>query len=311
MLQSQFISHRLSVLTWNIWFGPLQQKERFKHILSIVQESEPDVICLQEVIPSFLQYLRKDFPEILNRYTVSDYSGECESVIPYGTFTMCKNIHNSRFTIHDLPSNMNRKIVVLDILQCTDNCSPVVMKVGNVHLESLDNHSIRKIQLEKCSQLLKGPSDLVVLCGDFNFCSYRNFEPTKVPLDNNCLHRTIPQYEDLWSTLKPSSEPGYTYDTAVNTMIAATNFREERMRYDRIMLNIVNKENWIASSIHLVGTEPLFSEDGNNTNGTTDHVFGSPPPQRSMRVIVGNSLTPSEIFPSDHFGLLATIHRRT
>ena len=48
--------------------------------------------------------------------------------------------------------------------------------VGNVHLESLGNAYLRARQLAECApHLLRPASSLALLCGDFNFCSWANF----------------------------------------------------------------------------------------------------------------------------------------
>jgi endonuclease/exonuclease/phosphatase family metal-dependent hydrolase len=64
--------------------------------------------------------------------------------------------------------------------------------VGNVHLESLSSHKVRISQMETCAAVM-GSFSNAILCGDFNFCSYRNFHANSGrPLENNDLTRILP-----------------------------------------------------------------------------------------------------------------------
>jgi len=40
----------VSVLTYNVWFESFYRKERYKVILKMLEQSNADFICLQEVI---------------------------------------------------------------------------------------------------------------------------------------------------------------------------------------------------------------------------------------------------------------------
>jgi endonuclease/exonuclease/phosphatase family metal-dependent hydrolase len=89
------------------------------------------------------------------------------------------------------------------------------INIGNVHLESLNNARTREEQLGICDTIL--PSGKSILVGDFNFCSERNYDGS-LPLENDCLSRTMPSYEDLWRKLKPE-EKGFTFDSTANKML--------------------------------------------------------------------------------------------
>ena len=84
-----------------------------------------------------------------------------------------------------------------------------------------------------------------------------------------------PQYVDVWPALH-QGEAGYTEDTDVNLMLGSMNDKKKAVRFDRVLVRS-GKPGWVPASIELLGTEP----------------------------IAGN--TP-EVFPSDHFGLLARLH---
>ena len=46
---------RLAVVTYNVWFDSLRYTERCDALFEILEASAADVICLQEVLPPFLQ----------------------------------------------------------------------------------------------------------------------------------------------------------------------------------------------------------------------------------------------------------------
>lgn len=84
-------------------------------------------------------------------------------------------------------------------------------------------------------------------------------------------------YLDLWSELR-AAEPGYSVDTRRNGMRLLHKRGHKCARFDRILLRSP-ANRWQPQSIQLVGTQPV-------------------------------SGTPAPLFPSDHFGLLATLRRR-
>ena len=53
----------LSVLTYNIWFDGYNSTNRYNCILALMEDSQADFICLQEVTQSFLQLLHKLGPK--------------------------------------------------------------------------------------------------------------------------------------------------------------------------------------------------------------------------------------------------------
>jgi poly(A) polymerase len=77
-------------------------------------------------------------------------------------------------------------------------------------------------------------------------------------------------FRDAWDEL--SSDPGYTRDTSQNAMLAKVK-QDRRQRIDRVLLR---GEGIVAHGVKLLGTEPLPGTEG-------------------------------QVFPSDHFGLLAEL----
>jgi tyrosyl-DNA phosphodiesterase 2 len=80
------------------------------------------------------------------------------------------------------------------------------------------------------------------------------------------------RYQDMWSALR-ADEPGYTEDTDINLMRWLIKNKRKHVRFDRLLLG---SPSWQPKSIRLLGTKPVSPEH-------------------------------PDIFPSDHFGLVATI----
>jgi hypothetical protein len=105
---------------------------------------------------------------------------------------------------------------------------PTAFAVGTVHLESLNKAPLRRRQFEISISALREYKN-AVLCGDFNFCSHRNYSGVG-KLENDCIEECAPDYVDVWPALR-GVDPGYTFNSDINRNIHQT----EMMRYDRII----------------------------------------------------------------------------
>lgn len=206
---------------------------------------QPDVICLQEVTPSFIKKLKAS--QIFNDYTCSDISDS--AVLPYGVLTLAKKELRARYRFVDLPTSMDRRLLIADIPD-----EKGLFRIGNVHLESLNSQPTREAQLRICADALRANTpSLHMLCGDFNFCSNRNYYtyPTPPVLHNACIAHIFPEARDAWLDLH---DPGYTFDGSINCIITNP---LERMRYDRILY--ASRGNaWSAASVEIVGNSPIL-----------------------------------------------------
>ena len=79
-------------------------------------------------------------------------------------------------------------------------------------------------------------------------------------------------YLDLWPAIR-RDQPGYTEDTSTNRMRLLAKGKHKHVRFDRILMR---SPVWRPRSIGLLGTQPISDEL-------------------------------PDVFPSDHFGLTATI----
>jgi alkylated DNA repair dioxygenase AlkB len=166
-----------------------------------------------------------------------------------------------------LPSCMDRRALVVDVVLSTG----AVVRVQTTHLESKKpNWELRAKQLEVLLPIVKAPTIPAIVVGDFNFCS-------SWPEENEVIEQDL-RVIDVWPALRGETA-GFTEDSVVNSMmLKAKRGKHKQVRFDRILL--VNPDGvapttvLIPASIKLLGTTPLAGKAG--------------------------------IFPSDHFGLVAT-----
>ncbi len=283
----------LRVLTYNVWFAEMEQKERNRAIFRECKAANPDVICFQEVTASFIYHLKQYNSTVPNSANFSLYNYDCSdpfdgsSFRGYGVMMLVKREILQGFQFFDFPTNMGRKLLVANILLNNS----IQVDVGTVHLESLGYPQIRRQQLEICASAMSKKNS--ILCGDFNFCSWANYRPPHDPLENLVLQETIPDYSDIWLELRPG-ERGYTFNSEINEMIEQT----ELMRYDRVMYRVSEGGDLKASQINIIGDRPIST-----SSSTTATAFSSPVKPTALKALIGKKVV--RVFPSDHFGLIA------
>jgi endonuclease/exonuclease/phosphatase family metal-dependent hydrolase len=267
----------VSVLTWNVWFDLYKQSERYNDILRVCDHYKPDVICFQEVTQNFMKFLLQH--NIMKDYDCSD-NGSCSTIGRYGVLSLAKKSLSPSFEFSSFPTHMGRKLLVTKF-----SVQNEMFAVGNVHLESLNSQELREQQLGIAAQVLRHYPHYM-LCGDFNFCSYRNYDLEKPILENLSLKTIIPEFEDVWEKLQ-GNEPVYTFNGKKNRLVSDSS---ECMRYDRICSYFSNP-NYRPVSIEML-----------------DQPVMVPAPSSSDQLIplVASSITGEYfVYPSDHFGLFA------
>ena len=127
---------KLTILTYNVWFDNFYKHERYLVIMRILEQSDADFICLQEVTEDFKALLMaEDWAK--KKYFVSGSS----MFTFYGVLIMSKwpcKFYEREFVY----SRMGRSILLCEALI---NDKPFI--VSTVHLESLDNAKVRRDQL--------------------------------------------------------------------------------------------------------------------------------------------------------------------
>ena len=239
-----------SVLTLNVWFGSLEFDRRMAGIVDLLVEKRADFVCLQEVTPRAAEMFKKD-ARLKEMYDVNKHS-----VGRYGVLLLVQKHWHAKFHENEFPTNMGRVLLSATVeTKLKGQQETKEMVVSTVHLESLNNHPIREEQMGIAN---KAQLDFenAILCGDFNFCSYRNFDESKPVLENDSLKKKLPGYLDLWSLLHDSSkEKGYTFDSETNMNIR----KFERMRYDRMMTKL---KDFKPVRIDVIAKKPVATEEG-------------------------------------------------
>jgi len=171
----------LSFVTFNVWFSELYWKERAEALVSILEDKNPDYICLQEVTQPFLDVL-KDNKFIQRSYYLSDKSGN--TVYPYGTIILSR-FPISSLQIHVLPTNQGRRFLLAETV-CKLNNITYKIHVSTIHLESLGERDMRIVQLDKIFSILN-TFDHAFFLGDYNF-------PDGTPENNHISQK----FSDIW-----------------------------------------------------------------------------------------------------------------
>eukprot|EP01113_Clastostelium_recurvatum_P051122 TRINITY_DN9857_c0_g1_i1.p1 TRINITY_DN9857_c0_g1~~TRINITY_DN9857_c0_g1_i1.p1 ORF type:complete len:962 (+),score=263.64 TRINITY_DN9857_c0_g1_i1:104-2989(+) len=271
----------LKVATWNMLFDfyhpeKLHSPQRIQSLLDILRSTDADIIALQEVTPPFLQMiLATDW--IRAKYFASDCP-DAHTVQHYGQLLLATKPFTT--IIYPLSGSKYRKHTtskqaVVGIFQLHGR--PLVVPV--VHLTSDRASGDVASKRDKQMQTL------------FKTCS---MVPGSKPSDHpDCIvlgdfnmkdpeAYALPRpFTDVWTTLRPA-EAGITYDPRENTMAAITTLSNMPGRLDRVITRV---QTWAPRSIELIGNNKVTI-----TTSKGDHV---------------------EIFPSDHYGLVATFSQAT
>jgi len=254
-------NYRLKVLTWNIWFEPLEVFERMTAIANIIQKESPDIVALQEVTTQ-LECVLFAMPALSAYREVP----APRSSAPYYTLLLAhKKLQwqPGSGLREPFPSSSDGRDRLVGRLEW---CG-IPLQVTNVHLESPDakenkdwspddkGSTERRRQLTKVLEDLNHDDDSLVL-GDFN--SIRQDGPfPSLPLGAT----------DVWETLNPKDK-GLTFDAPSNGCVRSS----YRGRPDRVLFGARLLSSWTA---RLVGTDaiPAASQPSGRPVLPSDH-FG-------------------------------------
>lgn len=244
----------LTVLAYNVLADDPSGVARYPALLRILDESDADLLALQEVTRAFEARLGRE-PWVRRKYG--------ERPLDRAARSRNGQLILSRLPIESassapLPGRQGR-----DAALAVYRVNGRRLAVATTHMESaLADGPVRAEQLDAIFRLLEGADDAILL-GDLNFGDGE--EPETSRLD--------PRYADCWLALRPG-DPGLTWNIERSDMARAGSFPGEKSRrIDRILLR---SDRWRPASIRIVGDEPLVPGD-------------------------------TRVFPSDHFGLEATL----
>jgi len=280
------------LVSYNVWFSERRQHARAEALFAILEGEDADIVCLQEVTPQFLSWLREK-GWARERYAFSDTVGNTlkGSSLVYGVLMLIRrSLFVRSLCLHVLPSSMNRTVLIASVVLSES----IELRVATVHLESLDNSVVRVEQLKRIFALLAvdsvGHSGVdskvgtesccaAVLAGDMNFDEGSPLEEGIVQTHN---------FVDCWTLCRQDAvdvaDLGITMPEDDSLGIST--------RIDRVFL-----------SQPLVGKQQKLVPIGMRRLGKDATVTDVAPSLASTEAI--NNLLVSTLpdRPSDHFGL--------
>lgn len=229
----------LTIVSYNIWFADKEWQKRQQKLLSMLEEINPDIFCLQEVTPRFLAGFC-DHKYIQQNFELTEKKDNYKStVVPYGVMIGCNKTKNNlsmkEVKICALTSNMGRRL----ISSCIKLNNDKEIWINTVHLESLLNRDVRIDQLKNIFGVYMKDQGESMLMGDFNFGDY---SPENQSISN--------EFIDCWKEYKKT----LTDEQQNNPRLGHTGFGT---RYDRILLRT---EKWKVDKFLIIGKPNMPSD---------------------------------------------------
>ncbi|MFP2896216.1 poly(A) polymerase [Corallococcus sp. 4LFB] len=265
----------LTVATFNVLFDLydaelLATERRTPAALTLLRETDTDVIALQEVTPSFLRALLAEH-WVREHYWMSDGPG-AHTVERYGQVLLSRVPFAS---VWQRVFSRDKRIITAEL-----RLAEGPLWVATPHLTSNrdpSGASARAVQIEallEWARALGATGDQaapdLMLAGDFNFGD-------GAP-EAEAFSRA--GFVDAWSALRPS-EAGETFNPRLNTLAALTTVSGRLQRLDRVL--VASPSGRLApAAVDLFGEAPLA---------------GPPAP------------TGQALFVSDHFGVRCVLRR--
>lgn len=195
-------------------------------------------------------------PFIQQRYYVSDVDGRTFNGW-YGVVLLIDlHLPIRQLNLVDFPrSSMGRRLICADIFLNENE----LLRIGTVHLESLNSEQERHQQLNIIQNIFHLSPATYILMGDFNFSAHGG--------ENTRHFRILSKWIDVWSNLKGLTNPGYTFDIQTNSMTRTNSDAIEPSRIDRIILQ---SETYLPIEIEILGTKNIGKE-GNVEIFPSDH----------------------------------------
>jgi endonuclease/exonuclease/phosphatase family metal-dependent hydrolase len=266
---------RLTLLTYNVLASPVFVELRTRAVLDILERSKADVIALQEVADWFLT-------ELLAEPWARGYHMPTRNGQPFapGGQVILSRRPIVRVNAAVLMGRQRREVLVAEI-----KVGERTVAIATSHMESfLEDGPTRARQLEAIFGMLARAQDAVFM-GDMNFGDGE--EPETSKLD--------PRYVDLWTALRPS-DAGFTWNMDNNPFARIGAFvGEPNRRLDRIL---VRSDTWRPSAIAIIGDRSAGRRTLRLSDRARIEMPERPPTTEEPEI---------EVFPSDHYGLTATL----
>lgn len=230
--------NKISVMSYNIWFDTFKREKRLISLVNTIKYNNPDIICLQEVVPEVCDIL---YDQLKNLYKFR-YPKKIDSLYGCMIFSRYKIIQCDEH-IYD-KTQMERKLyyIVIEINNSIEN-NLQNLAIVTSHFES-DFKKNNPIKISQYTEALNILNDLynkyngVILCADTNILPHE--EKYFITKDKYWL--------DAWKESGSDKLCEYTYDTKLNINLSNRIFHNEiRSRIDRIIYrgqSILNPMNF-------------------------------------------------------------------
>lgn len=222
---------KLTLVTYNVLADTVELKKRGPALMKLLQETDADVIALQEVVPWFTALLVKE--EWAKAYQTTKIRPEEAG----GQFILSR-LPIEKASVHKLPGPQGRTVLVVSL-----KIGGRRLDVATTHMESpLLDGPTRAKQLDAIFPRLRDADDAVFL-GDLNF---GDGEAEEKKLDG--------AYVDLWKALKPN-DPGFTWNIEMSDMAKKGSFiGEKSRRLDRIL---IRSTVWRPKEVRIFADQPI------------------------------------------------------
>lgn len=221
----------ISVMSYNIWFDIAEREKRLISLFEIIKYYNPDVICLQEVIPETAEYL------INKLENVYKYIYPKKIELSYGCMIFCRYEISQYIEYKYIKTLMGRKLHCVVI--CYDQKKNRNIVIATSHFES-EFKKINEIKTRQYTEAQQILNDLSEIYGPVIFCSDTNILPDEEKY-------FFKNWLDAWQENGYDSLKEYTYDTKLNLNLKNRNIQKEiRSRIDRIIYKTNNVLNLIS-----------------------------------------------------------------
>lgn len=225
------IPRSISILTFNCLMDHYEKqitniKFRMDHIVSLLVNLQPDIICLQEITNDMKEKILKN-KVIREKYYVTSNTSKIYCVI-----TLTKYLPQS-VNLISFAGNEIKKY-----LDTVFKCGDSYINIVNLHLTSnCQSYSDSKQQVQLSQLFNSALNEKVIICGDFN---------TEAEIEE-------PGFYDAWPQLH--TEPGYTVDPDTNSMTRKLTRSFNSCRIDRFVCKEVK-----CDMIEIVFNQPISND---------------------------------------------------
>jgi len=241
--------NNFTLLTYNVWFDRHNYINRRSALLEILKKKSASVICLQEVIQPFMDFLQED-EFIKENYYISDSLLDSYNIVMLSKMPL-------RFYHLTFPTNQKRYLVIGEI-KIKSQITSKSLVFSTSHFESLDNNAdFRKDQMSRTFKVINEFKNSF-FTGDFNIDEKLNKQE---------LNNFDGLYTDSWKFWMQKKnlkeEDGYTY---------YEDNQWPKMRLDRILYG--NYSDFELKNFEIIGKEKIKVDSnakGNSVATPSDH----------------------------------------